>query len=241
MRTFLLLLSSLGFVSPATAASHEFDVVVYGGTSGGVAAAVTAARLGKTVVLIEPGKHIGGMTSGGLGATDIGNKAAIGGLAREFYQRVRKHYDDDASWKQEKRVAFKGPGHDPQADTAWTFEPHVAEADLPRPPARAQGDRNSRPAPRFEERRREGRHAHPLDRDGDRRELCREDVHRRHLRRRPDGQGRRLVPRRPRSEQDLRRDAQRRPGQERTQAPVHQETSIRTSSRAIRPAACCRG
>jgi hypothetical protein len=113
--------------SPAQAAPREFDVVVYGGTSGGVAAAVQAARMGKTVVLIEPGKHLGGLTSGGLGATDIGNKAAIGGLAREFYQRVRKHYEDEAAWKFEKRSEFKGRGHEPKEDAAWTFEPHVAE------------------------------------------------------------------------------------------------------------------
>ncbi|HET6879143.1 MAG TPA: FAD-dependent oxidoreductase [Pirellulales bacterium] len=79
---------------------------VYGGTSGGVAAAVQAARMGKNVVLIEPGKHLGGLTSGGLGATDIGNKGAIGGISREFYRRVGKHYGKDE---------------------AWTFEPHVAE------------------------------------------------------------------------------------------------------------------
>jgi hypothetical protein len=124
---FPVLLSFALFTSSARAASREFDVVVYGGTSGGVAAAVQASRMGKTVVLIEPGKHLGGLTSGGLGATDIGNKAAIGGLAREFYQRVRKQYEDDAAWKFEKRADFKGRGHEAKEDTAWTFEPHVAE------------------------------------------------------------------------------------------------------------------
>src|ERR1043165_5876134 len=64
----------------------EYDIIVYGGTSGGISAAVQAARMGKTVLLIEPGKHLGGLTSGGLGATDIGNKKAIGGISREFYQ-----------------------------------------------------------------------------------------------------------------------------------------------------------
>jgi hypothetical protein len=118
----------LAWVPSAAAADREYDVVVYGGTSGGVSAAVTAVKLGKTVVLIEPGKYLGGLTSGGLGATDIGNKKAIGGLAREFYQRIHKHYEDDANWKQEKRADFKGRGHEPNEDTAWTFEPHVATA-----------------------------------------------------------------------------------------------------------------
>jgi hypothetical protein len=131
-RTFLAaLLTALalpGLGSPARAAEREYDIVVYGGTSGGISAAVQAARLGKSVVLIEPGKHLGGMTTGGLGATDIGNKAAIGGIAREFYQRIKKHYDDDAAWTQEKRADFKGGGHDPKEDTAWTFEPHIATA-----------------------------------------------------------------------------------------------------------------
>lgn len=109
------------------AAERQYDIVVYGGTSAGVSAALQAARMGVSVVVIEPGKHLGGLTSGGLGATDIGNKKAIGGIAREFYQRIKKHYTQDASWKYEKRADFKGPGHDPRDDAAWTFEPHVAE------------------------------------------------------------------------------------------------------------------
>ena len=109
------------------AGDKPYDIVVYGGTSGGISAAVQAARMSKTVVLLEPGKHLGGLTSGGLGATDIGNKKAIGGIAREFYQRIKKHYAIDANWKYEKRSEFKGPGHDPKEDAAWTFEPHVAE------------------------------------------------------------------------------------------------------------------
>lgn len=120
--TFFLTIAS---VHAADIPAH--DVVVYGATSGGVAAAVQAARLKKSVVLIEPSKHIGGMTSGGLGATDIGNKAAIGGVAREFYQRIKKHYEDEAVWIHEKKAAYKGGGHNTSEDAAWTFEPHVAE------------------------------------------------------------------------------------------------------------------
>ena len=76
---------------PVMARAETFDVVVYGGTSGGVAAAVQGRRMEKSVVLIEPTKHLGGLTSGGLGATDIGNQAVIGGVSREFYRRVTKH------------------------------------------------------------------------------------------------------------------------------------------------------
>src|SRR5579872_4420335 len=101
------------FAAGGRAAEREYDVVVYGGTSGGISAAVQAARMHKSVVLIEPGKHLGGLTSGGLGATDIGNKKAIGGISREFYQRIKKHYAQDASWKFQPRARFRGTGHDP--------------------------------------------------------------------------------------------------------------------------------
>jgi hypothetical protein len=86
---------------------RQYDVVVYGGTAGGAIAAIAAANQGMHVALIEPGRHIGGMVSGGLGATDFGRKEAIGGMSREFFQRVGKHY-----------------GH----PLDWYFEPHVAEA-----------------------------------------------------------------------------------------------------------------
>jgi hypothetical protein len=110
------------------AAAADPDVVVYGGTAGGVAAAVQVARMGKSVVLIEPGQHIGGLTSGGLGWTDSGNKAVIGGVSREFYQRLKKHYDADAAWVHEKRDGYKFYRKD--EDALWAFEPKVAEKVL---------------------------------------------------------------------------------------------------------------
>lgn len=115
--------------APTTA---SYDLVIYGGTAGGVAAAVQARRMGKTAAIIEPGKHLGGLTSGGLGATDIGNKAAIGGVSREFYQRVRKHYSDPKSWVYEKPENYRsGRGSEGQnEDAMWTFEPSVAERIL---------------------------------------------------------------------------------------------------------------
>jgi FAD dependent oxidoreductase len=111
----------------AGALAFNFDVIVYGGTSAGVVAAVKVARLGRSVLLIEPGQHLGGMSSAGLGATDIGNKRAIGGLARDFYRRIKQHYADDAAWGWQSRSGFKGGGHDAADDAAWTFEPQVAE------------------------------------------------------------------------------------------------------------------
>src|SRR5690349_14289387 len=77
---------------------YEVDVCVYGGTSAGVIAAYTAQKLGKTAILIEPGRHLRGMTSGGLGYTDIGNKSAITGIARDFYRRVGAYYGKFEQW-----------------------------------------------------------------------------------------------------------------------------------------------
>ena len=81
------------------------DICIYGGTAGGVAAAVEATRSGKSVVLLEFGYHLGGMTSGGLSQTDIGNKGAIGGISREFYQRMGAHYRKPEQWQFEPSVA----------------------------------------------------------------------------------------------------------------------------------------
>ena len=86
----------------------EADLCIFGGTSGGIAAAVQAARMGKTAVLVNPTKYLGGLTTGGLGATDIGNKAAIGGLARDYYHRLAQHYAQDASWTLETATDYFG-------------------------------------------------------------------------------------------------------------------------------------
>ena len=115
--------------SVAFGGNKAYDVVVYGGTSSGVVAAVQVARMGKRVLLIEPGRHLGGLTSGGLGATDIGNKQAIGGLAREFYGRIHRHYSQPSVWKHETLDEYRmKSGGSVDVDTMWGFEPHVAEA-----------------------------------------------------------------------------------------------------------------
>ena len=87
--------------------AEQVDICIYGGTSAGVIAAYTASMEGKKVLLIEPGTHLGGMTSGGLGYTDIGNKFVVTGLARDFYRRVGAHYGQFEQWVFEPSVAEK--------------------------------------------------------------------------------------------------------------------------------------
>jgi hypothetical protein len=129
--TLLWLLPALVLLRPTMAAAQDnYDVAIYGGTSGGVAAAVQVRRMGKSVVLIEPGRHVGGLTSGGLGATDIGNKAAIGGISREFYRRIKNYYADPAVWRQQRPDEYRSPRQAANDDAMWTFEPHVAEKIL---------------------------------------------------------------------------------------------------------------
>jgi hypothetical protein len=117
-------------VFPAVAwAAQTYDLVIYGGTSAGVVAAVQARDMGKSVVLIEPSHRLGGLTSGGLGQTDIGNKAAIGGLARRFYEAVGEHYRSPAAWKWQRRDQYMDTGQTRTAvgeDAMWTFEPSAA-------------------------------------------------------------------------------------------------------------------
>lgn len=100
----------------------EADVCVYGGTSGGVVAAVQAARMGQRVVLVEPGRHLGGMTSGGLCAVDIGDPRSVGGLTREYFTRLVAEYGKKLRWDQ----PFKADGG-PATGGAYSIEPHVAE------------------------------------------------------------------------------------------------------------------
>lgn len=85
----------------------EHDVVIYGGTSAAVMAAVQCHRMGKSVVVVAPNKHLGGLSSGGLGFTDIGNRLTVGGLAREFYEKVYQHYDKPEAWTHETPEAFR--------------------------------------------------------------------------------------------------------------------------------------
>ena len=128
IRVFALLASLMS----ASADPVPYDVVVYGGTSGGVIAAVQAAKSGKSVVLISPTAHLGGLTSSGLGWTDLGKSSILGGLSREFYHRVYLHYQDDAAWNWQTRASYGnsgqgGPAFNATTEVASVFEPKVAE------------------------------------------------------------------------------------------------------------------
>jgi hypothetical protein len=111
---------------------YSADIVVYGGTSAAVTAAVQAKKMGKTVIVVSPDTHLGGLSSGGLGFTDTGRKEVIGGLSREFYHRLYQHYQKPDSWKwqQQSEYGNKGqgtPAIDGNSRTMWIFEPHAAE------------------------------------------------------------------------------------------------------------------
>ena len=108
------------------------DVIIYGGTSAAIIAAVEVKQSGKSVVVVSPDIHLGGLTSGGLGWTDTGDKSVIGGLSREFYHRVFMHYDTKEAWNWQPKEAYgnKGQGTramDGESRTMWIFEPSVAE------------------------------------------------------------------------------------------------------------------
>jgi hypothetical protein len=132
---YFLLISLVSLVCCQTKKNsgiYEADVIVYGGTSSAVTTAVQIARMGKSVIIVSPDKHLGGLSSSGLGFTDTGNKAVIGGLAREFYQLIYLHYQNPASWKWQKQSEYgnKGQGNpaiDGENRTVWIFEPHAAE------------------------------------------------------------------------------------------------------------------
>jgi hypothetical protein len=132
--TFIICLFTIGISGNNQHRTNSFsaDVIIYGGTSAAVTCAVQLARMNKSVIIVMPEKHLGGMTSSGLGFTDTGNKSVIGGVAREFYQQVYKHYQKEDAWVWQNKAEYgnKGqgtPAIDGEDRTMWIFEPHVAE------------------------------------------------------------------------------------------------------------------
>jgi hypothetical protein len=113
----------------AKSQTREYDIVIYGGNSAGISAAIQSSRMGKSVLVIEPSSRIGGLTTSGLGQTDIGNKQVIGGISLEFYEGIKKYYDDPANWKWQTRQEYRDGGQTRTAegeDAMWTFEPSAA-------------------------------------------------------------------------------------------------------------------
>lgn len=123
--TFLCLFLIV-FACNAQKLYQEYDVVIYGATSAGISAAIQCSRMNKSVLLIEPTNRIGGLTAGGLGATDIGSKDAIGGIAREFYQNIKKYYDNPLNWKWQDKKDYSQSRNKEGEDAMWTFEPSAA-------------------------------------------------------------------------------------------------------------------
>jgi hypothetical protein len=123
-RCFFLLMW-LSTMAAAASTPPVYDVVIYGGTSAGISAAVQTQRMGYKALLIATGQHLGGLSSGGLGSTDTGNKEVIGGISREFYQHVKQYYDNPLVWHVNRSEYDR---YRPQEDAMWTFEPHVAES-----------------------------------------------------------------------------------------------------------------
>jgi hypothetical protein len=124
---------SLALSLPLFSAGKQHDIVVYGGTSGGIIAAIQAAKSERSVVLVSPTPYLGGLTTSGLGWTDLGSDSILGGLSRDFYTRVYQHYQNDDAWKWEKRAEYRNQGQgqaalNPKTRLASVFEPSVATA-----------------------------------------------------------------------------------------------------------------
>lgn len=123
--SFLVLLLIVSITNAETL-SKEYDVVIYGATSAGISAALQSSRMQKSVLLIEPTHRIGGLTTGGLGATDIGSKVAIGGISREFYQNIKRYYEQPQNWKWQDQSEYHQSRNEEGEDAMWTFEPSAA-------------------------------------------------------------------------------------------------------------------
>src|SRR5690606_33141383 len=106
IKTFFLLLFVIPVFGFGEIREVSVDICIYGGTSAGVIAAYTTAKAGKKVVIIEPGKRLGGLSSGGLGMTDIGNKYVVTGLALDFYRKLGTYYGNLENWIFEPKVAL---------------------------------------------------------------------------------------------------------------------------------------
>ena len=142
-RLFFKILFPFLFIFSNTNAREYYDIVVYGGTSAGVTAAVQAAKMGKNTALISADEHIGGLTSAGLGATDLNIREAVGGLAKEFYSRIYQYYSNPVAWYYttpesyfevennryygNNKIKRVWGGKNDELEIMWVFEPRVAK------------------------------------------------------------------------------------------------------------------
>lgn len=140
-RQFLKASSILGggLIYPGSIARHvfdrnqQYDVVIYGASSAGIIAGVSAANRGLKAIIVEPSNHVGGLTSGGLGQTDIGVEGAggaIGGMSFDFYRRIRQHYSNDSAWNYQTWNEYmeRSSRLQPNSEGMFGFEPKVARS-----------------------------------------------------------------------------------------------------------------
>ena len=122
-------LAAVASVAGELRADASYDLVIYGSSPAALTAAIEAQRHGKTAVIVCPETRVGGLTTGGLGQTDIGNKTAFGGLALQFYKDIADYYKDASHWTYEKRSDYVPDGQCAGSlgeDSMWTFEPSAA-------------------------------------------------------------------------------------------------------------------
>ncbi len=141
MKRIIYSISCLLLVVPCAAQTSAkqkaYDVCVYGESAAGVMAAVQSGRMGKKVVLISKNNHVGGMATSGLTATDMSGPTLLGGIAKEFYQRIYTYYLDPKVWKNQDRESYmKSTEHDSwkgkndNLKMQWVYENHVGEMVL---------------------------------------------------------------------------------------------------------------
>ncbi len=128
---FLLMAISCLYFSCSSGIKENtsYDVVIYGGTASGIAAALQCTRIGKSVIVLEQTHRIGGLTTGGLGHADIGIKQSIGGIALEFHRNLKAYYDNHDNWVYQEKGEYRARGKnvaEPDDEGVWTFEPSVA-------------------------------------------------------------------------------------------------------------------
>lgn len=120
--------------APSGGTAQSYDLCVYGGSASACVAAIQAARMGKSVVLVSPLKHVGGMVTSGLTATDMNKHKCIGGVTAEFYGRIYEYYTDPSVWRNQTRDEFMAStlkrtytGKNDERRIQWVYESGVAE------------------------------------------------------------------------------------------------------------------